>query len=127
MAYRWGHHWLSSQQYHADKWATNLIKSRSIITYLYRIYLQGYRFSQKFLFIFWEINQTLVYAKVYDETVRRQFAAAMKEIEAITRRQLAPTQCNEAVTLSPIGENRFGVSGQLHQVEENVSICTDSV
>ena len=61
-----------------------------------------------------DINQTLVYAKVHDETVRKQFATAMKEIEAITHRQLAPTQCNEAVTLSPIGE-------------ENVSICTDSV
>ena len=30
-----------------------------------------------------DINKTLIYARVYDETVRRQFAAAMTHIEAI--------------------------------------------
>lgn len=74
-----------------------------------------------------DINQTLVYAKVHDATVRKQFAAAMKESEAISRMQVAPTQCNEAVTLSPTEENRLGVSSLLHQVEKNVSIFTDSV
>ena len=29
------------------------------------------------------INMTLIYAKVFDETVRRQFAAAMAQIEGI--------------------------------------------
>ena len=30
-----------------------------------------------------DINKTLIYARVYDETVRSQFAAAMTHIEAI--------------------------------------------
>jgi hypothetical protein len=32
-----------------------------------------------------DINDTLVYAKVHNETVRRQFAAAMKQIEVIAK------------------------------------------
>jgi site-specific recombinase XerD len=31
-----------------------------------------------------DINKTLIYARVYDETVRNQFASAMAQIEAIT-------------------------------------------
>lgn len=63
------------------------------------------------------INKTLIYARVYDETVRQQFAAAMAHIEAIPvanwpgqLEQLnpsliltsvdPPTQCNQAGSLS---------------------------
>jgi site-specific recombinase XerD len=64
-----------------------------------------------------DINKTLIYARVYDETVRRQFATAMAHIEGIPvadwpgqLEQLNPTlilaplaaatQCNEASSLS---------------------------
>jgi site-specific recombinase XerD len=64
-----------------------------------------------------DINNTLIYARVYDETVRRQFAAAMAQIEGIPVTDwpgqleplqptliLAPleaaTQCNEVGPLS---------------------------
>jgi hypothetical protein len=30
-----------------------------------------------------DINKTLIYARVHDETVRRQFATAMAQIEAV--------------------------------------------
>lgn len=64
-----------------------------------------------------DINKTLIYARVYDETVRQQFAAAMAHLEGIPVanwpgqiEQLNPrlilasvdpaTQCNEAGSLS---------------------------
>ena len=36
------------------------------------------------------INETLIYARVHDETVRQQFAAAMKQVEAMAKTEPTP-------------------------------------
>ena len=37
-----------------------------------------------------DINQTLIYARVHDETIRQQFAAAMKQVEVIAKSEPVP-------------------------------------
>ena len=47
-----------------------------------------------------DINDTLIYAKVHNATVRRQFAAAMKQIEIITKPAQKPVILEEIDTKS---------------------------
>jgi site-specific recombinase XerD len=49
-----------------------------------------------------DINKTLIYARVYDETVRAQFAAAMAQVEhiAVPTWPIPVTELAESVTLS---------------------------
>lgn len=37
-----------------------------------------------------DINQTLIYARVHNGTIRQQFAAAMKQVETIAKAEPAP-------------------------------------
>jgi integrase len=48
-----------------------------------------------------DINQTLIYARVHDETVRQQFVAAMAQIETILVSNW-PTSVDESVENPPI-------------------------
>jgi site-specific recombinase XerD len=45
-----------------------------------------------------DINQTLIYARVHNETIRQQFAAAMKQVEVIAKTEPAPVILKEEFT-----------------------------
>jgi site-specific recombinase XerD len=75
-----------------------------------------------------DINETLVYAKVHNATVREQFASAMKQIEAIAKTAPVPLIIEEAMVETPsLPDGSLTIQPSFSAEKENVSLFTDSV
>lgn len=75
-----------------------------------------------------DINETLIYAKVHNATVREQFAAAMKQIEAIAKTTVPAPPMEEAMVETPSLPDGSLTNQPVFSTEkENVSLFTDSV
>jgi len=74
-----------------------------------------------------DINETLIYAKVHNATVRDQFAAAMKQIEAIAKTAPAPLIEEAMVETPSLPDGSLTSQPTFSTEKENVSLFTDSV